>query len=292
MATVQRSDGLDEVRVFGRQNSPVGYDIRDLLGRSAVDFNWTDLVTDGDARSLVRVDRLDDPRLPVCVLPGGERVESATVRSIAARLGWLSAPSTTEYDVSIYGAGPAGLSAAAYAASEGLRTVWLERQAVGGQAPEGVHDTGTNPILARRGVAKDTLCRHLPSRRDGQWLRGRQQQVGTAPADPVGRLLAVFDVLDAQLCPGLPGVLVPDHQHRLPRPGPSGPPGQRRRQGAGPRLPDRVGRARRDCRARGARLGVDSAAGRGDLRAATAADLTAGRRARQAAEVLIAAASR
>lgn len=162
-----------------------------------------------------------------------------------------------------------------------------------------MHGTGTNAILAHRGVAKDTLCRHLPSkddlalavvrRRDGQWLSGLQQQVGAAPADPVGRLLAVFDVLDAQLCPGLPGVIVPDHQHRLPRPGPSDPPGQRRRQGAGPRLPDRVGRARRDCRARGARLGVDAAAGRGDLRAATAADLTAGRRARQAAAVLIAA---
>jgi len=134
VTAVQSSDGLDEVQVFGRQNSPVGYDIRDFLGRSVVDFTWTDLVTDVDARSLAGVDGLDDPRLPVCVLPGGERVESATVRTIAARLGWLSEPSVAEYDLSIYGAGPAGLSAAVYAASEGLRTVLLERQAVGGQA--------------------------------------------------------------------------------------------------------------------------------------------------------------
>jgi len=99
-----------------------------------VQFLWTDLDTDEQARQLAGVDGLDDPRLPVCVLPGGQRIESATVRSIADRLGWLSAPTAAEYDVSIYGAGPAGLSAAVYAASEGLHTVLLERHAVGGQA--------------------------------------------------------------------------------------------------------------------------------------------------------------
>ena len=99
-----------------------------------VQFLWTDLDTDEQARQLARVNGLDDPRLPVCVLPGGQRIESATVRSIADRLGWLSAPTAAEYDVSIYGAGPAGLSAAVYAASEGLHTVLLERHAVGGQA--------------------------------------------------------------------------------------------------------------------------------------------------------------
>jgi thioredoxin reductase (NADPH) len=125
---------LDVTQVFGRLNSPDGYDIRDFLGRSVVEFSWTDLATDDDARALAGVTGLDDSRLPVCVLPGGRRIESATVRSIAGHLGWLAAPSATTYDVSIYGAGPAGLSAAVYAASEGLSTVLLERQAVGGQA--------------------------------------------------------------------------------------------------------------------------------------------------------------
>lgn len=125
---------MDEVRVFGRAAIAAGYEIRDFLGRSVVEFTWVELSDDGAARELAGVDSLDDPRLPVCVLPGGERIEAASPRSIAGRLGWLSAPSAAEYDVSIYGAGPAGLSAAVYAASEGLRCVLLERQAVGGQA--------------------------------------------------------------------------------------------------------------------------------------------------------------
>ncbi|ORA37247.1 NAD(P)/FAD-dependent oxidoreductase [Mycobacterium aquaticum] len=128
------SGGLDVIQVFGRPNSPDGYDIRDFLGRSVVEFTWTDLISDDDARARAGVMGLDDPRLPVCVLPDGLRIESATVRNIAGHLGWLTAPSATTYDVSIYGAGPAGLSAAVYAASEGLSTVLLERQAVGGQA--------------------------------------------------------------------------------------------------------------------------------------------------------------
>jgi thioredoxin reductase (NADPH) len=77
---------------------------------------------------------LDDQRLPVCVFPDGTRLERPTVRQIAEQLGWLLNPSRSEYDLAIYGAGPAGLSAAVYGASEGLKTVVVERWAVGGQA--------------------------------------------------------------------------------------------------------------------------------------------------------------
>jgi thioredoxin reductase (NADPH) len=66
--------------------------------------------------------------------PDGRRVTNAIVSAVAGALGWLSQPRLREYDLSIYGAGPAGLSAAVYAASEGLRVVVLERDAVGGQA--------------------------------------------------------------------------------------------------------------------------------------------------------------
>lgn len=62
------------------------------------------------------------------------RLEAPTVREVAQKLGLITEPKHLEYDVSIYGAGPAGLSAAVYAASEGLRTVVIEREAVGGQA--------------------------------------------------------------------------------------------------------------------------------------------------------------
>ena len=61
-------------------------------------------------------------------------MERPTVRQVTEKLGWFRHPSRSEYDVAIYGAGPAGLSASVYAASEGLKTVLVERFAVGGQA--------------------------------------------------------------------------------------------------------------------------------------------------------------
>jgi thioredoxin reductase (NADPH) len=72
--------------------------------------------------------------LPVVELPDGTHLFGPTLREIADRLGFVATPKRRQYDVSIYGAGPAGLSAAVCAASEGLSTVLIERSAVGGQA--------------------------------------------------------------------------------------------------------------------------------------------------------------
>jgi thioredoxin reductase (NADPH) len=89
--------------------------------------------SDDQARAF-GLESANDDRLPVCVFPDGTRVERPTIRSIAEKLGWFHDPSLSEYDLAIYGAGPAGLSAAVYGASEGLKTVVVERWAVGGQA--------------------------------------------------------------------------------------------------------------------------------------------------------------
>ena len=121
------------MRVLGAPDSASAFEIRDFLSRSGVPYDWVQLDR-ASARSLAGVERLDDIRLPVCVFADGTRLESATVPAVAARLGWITAPRLATYDVSIYGAGPAGLSAAVYAASEGLKTVLVERQAIGGQA--------------------------------------------------------------------------------------------------------------------------------------------------------------
>jgi thioredoxin reductase (NADPH) len=93
-----------------------------------------ELTSDEQARAEAQVDRLDDQRLPVCVFPDGTRLERPSVRQVAEKLGWSREPVRTDYDLAIYGAGPAGLSAAVYGASEGLKTVVVERWAVGGQA--------------------------------------------------------------------------------------------------------------------------------------------------------------
>ena len=86
-----------------------------------------------DARRLAGVTSLNENRSAVRV-PDGARVECPTVRQITEKLGWFHDPSRLQYDLAIYGAGPAGLSAAVYGTSEGLTTILVERLAVGGQA--------------------------------------------------------------------------------------------------------------------------------------------------------------
>jgi thioredoxin reductase (NADPH) len=122
------------VKILGRAGSATAYAIRDYLHRSDVPFEWIQLETDDQARTQAGVDHLQDSRLPVCIFADGSRIECPSLRQITEKLGWFRSPLHTEYDLAIYGAGPAGLSAAVYGASEGLTTVLIERSAVGGQA--------------------------------------------------------------------------------------------------------------------------------------------------------------
>ena len=119
---------LGRVRLFGQAQSNEAYQIRDLLTRSVVAFDWIELGSDEDCRRELGL-ALTDARLPVVELPDGSTMSAPSLRELADRLGWVTQP-----NLSIYGAGPAGLSAAVYAASEGLRAVIIERHAVGGQA--------------------------------------------------------------------------------------------------------------------------------------------------------------
>ncbi|MEM5370714.1 FAD-dependent oxidoreductase [Paraburkholderia azotifigens] len=122
------------VRIYGRMRSAHGYAIRDFLHRCDIPFEWIELGSDKEAEDLAHVQHLSDSRLPVCVFHDGTRLECPTIRQITEKLGWFASPSREAYDLAIYGAGPAGLSAAVYGASEGLHTVLVERWALGGQA--------------------------------------------------------------------------------------------------------------------------------------------------------------
>src|ERR1700674_4605904 len=101
-----------ELRIFGTRGSPAAYTIRDFLQRSDVPFRWIELTSDDQAHAEAGVAGLSDAKLPVCVFPDGTRLERPTVRQITEKLGWFRNPSRSEYDIAIYGAGPAGLSAA------------------------------------------------------------------------------------------------------------------------------------------------------------------------------------
>jgi thioredoxin reductase (NADPH) len=122
------------IKLYGTPGSATAYSIRDFLQRSDVPFQWIELVSDEQARAEAGVAGVADDKLPVCVFDDGTRLERPTLRQITEKLGWFRNPSRTEYDLAIYGAGPAGLSAAVYGASEGLKTVVIERSAIGGQA--------------------------------------------------------------------------------------------------------------------------------------------------------------
>jgi thioredoxin reductase (NADPH) len=123
-----------QVRLVGQRASSVGYSIRDFLSRNGVPYEWVDLEDSARVAALLPEGERGVEQLPVCVLPDGMRLAPATLEGVAAGLGMVSAPSLSEYDLAIVGAGPAGLAAAVYAASEGLRAVAIEAVAPGGQA--------------------------------------------------------------------------------------------------------------------------------------------------------------
>jgi thioredoxin reductase (NADPH) len=122
------------VRVIGHRFSRESHDLRDFLARNRVPARWLDVERDGEARELLQIAGVGPDRLPVALLEDGSVLERPTVLEIAERLGVAGRPAQDHYDLVIVGGGPAGLAAAVYGASEGLRTVMVEREAPGGQA--------------------------------------------------------------------------------------------------------------------------------------------------------------
>ena len=122
------------VRVLGHRFSKDTHDLRDFLARNRVPGRWLDAERDGEARELLTVAGVDGDHLPVVFLEDGSVLERPTVLELAERLGVAGRPASDHYDLVIVGGGPAGLAAAVYGASEGLRTVMVEREAPGGQA--------------------------------------------------------------------------------------------------------------------------------------------------------------
>jgi thioredoxin reductase (NADPH) len=122
------------VRVIGHRFSKESHDLRDFLARNRVPARWFDVERDGEARELLKIVDVDDGSLPVALLEDGSVLERPTVLELAERLGVTGQPAEDHYDLVIVGGGPAGLAAAVYGASEGLKTVMVEREAPGGQA--------------------------------------------------------------------------------------------------------------------------------------------------------------
>ncbi|WP_245866138.1 FAD-dependent oxidoreductase [Prauserella marina] len=124
---------VTETRIVGHRWSARSHEVRDFLARNQVSYRWY-LADEPEGRRLLDAAGADGLTLPVIVTPGGEALIAPTDAELATRVGLPTTPSTDFYDVIVIGGGPAGLGAAVYAASEGLRTVLVERTATGGQA--------------------------------------------------------------------------------------------------------------------------------------------------------------
>lgn len=121
------------LRVVGHRFSAGAHAARDFLARNGVPYRWLD-VADPEAERLLAASGLDGGRLPVLVLEDGRALVQPSQGDIAGTIGLHTAADLPFYDLVILGGGPAGLAAAVYGASEGLRTLMIERHATGGQA--------------------------------------------------------------------------------------------------------------------------------------------------------------
>lgn len=125
------------IRVLGTRWSPRCYELRDFLARSHVPYQWIDVETsanDPETKRLLEALGPDSSDLPVVLFPDGAKLLNGAPAEVAQKVGLRTRSETSFYDLAIVGGGPAGLAAAVYGASEGLKTVIVEREAPGGQA--------------------------------------------------------------------------------------------------------------------------------------------------------------
>ncbi|MGB7442154.1 MAG: FAD-dependent oxidoreductase [Coleofasciculaceae cyanobacterium] len=122
------------IRVIGDRWSPDSHRVKDFLARNQLPYRWLDIERDQEAKELLSYTKVEFPCLPVVLLPDGSHLAKPDNVQIAQNVGLQTQAAKPFYDLIIVGGGPGGLAAAVYGASEGLRTVMIEREAPGGQA--------------------------------------------------------------------------------------------------------------------------------------------------------------
>jgi thioredoxin reductase (NADPH) len=125
---------FEGIKVVGYQWSPRSHAIKDFLAGNLIPYLWLDIETSDKARELLTLGNIETKDLPVVFFEDGSHILNPGSLSLAGKIGLRAHASEKLYDVVIVGAGPAGLAAAVYGASEGLKTLLIDRRAPGGQA--------------------------------------------------------------------------------------------------------------------------------------------------------------
>jgi thioredoxin reductase (NADPH) len=169
------------IRVLGTRWSNRSYELRDFLARNQVPYQWIDVElaqTDPEVRTLITSLGPEAETLPLVLFPDGTRLAEPPLPAVADKVGLRTHALTDFYDLAIVGGGPAGLAAAVYGASEGLRTVMIEREAPGGQA--GLSSRIENYLGFPSGLSGSDLARRAvaQARRFGVEILSPQDVVG------------------------------------------------------------------------------------------------------------------
>jgi thioredoxin reductase (NADPH) len=169
------------IRVLGTRWSNRSYELREFLARNQVPYQWIDVElaqTDPEVKTLIKSLGPEAETLPLILFPDGTRLAEPPLPAVADKVGLRTHAQTNFYDLAIVGGGPAGLAAAVYGASEGLRTVMIEREAPGGQA--GLSSRIENYLGFPAGLSGSDLARRAvaQARRFGVEILSPQDVVG------------------------------------------------------------------------------------------------------------------
>ena len=174
----------DGIRIYGTLWSAPSHDVKDFLTRNQIPYQWNDIEVNQEARAFIETLGVEVHKLPIVVFPDREAMAQPDRQSLAAKIGLHTRPKRPFYDLIVVGAGPAGLGAAVYGGSEGLRTVMIEKSATGGQA--GTSSRIENYLGFPKGLSGADLARRATSQalRFGVEIISAQEVVSVRAEDP------------------------------------------------------------------------------------------------------------
>jgi len=174
----------DGIRVAGTLWSASSHSIKDFLARSQIPYQFLDIERDADARALVEQANEATHRLPVVFFPDGSVLTEPSLTEVAEKVGLRTRATEPFYDLIAVGAGPAGLAAAVYGASEGVHTLLIDKETPGGQA--GTSSRIENYLGFPKGLSGADLARRATAQasRFGAEILSTQEVVSIGLRDP------------------------------------------------------------------------------------------------------------